>query len=294
MEKIFFTSEIILCTLCFIMGVIFLIVPVPANEHLRNYRISLKVLAVDYIMLGLLDLPMLIFWEGTLFFGYFNFIRTLVNSLQAFLFTFALLNLLNPQFISRRRLYRNITPLVVLVVLYSASLLIFGDYELYSLAQLGDGLSHPTMVIRLLFVTFYAGQLGYYYYLFYIEAKLLKRELEDYFSDTHMLNLETYLNLLRGAILVGVIALISLIQANLVYEIFFTIVTIIFYFLFAVKFINYTKIFVLIEPAIVHAPINTLGEPEKESKILYKKVSPSKAATSGGAYGKQLLTRSTT
>jgi AraC-like DNA-binding protein len=256
MESVFFVSEIILCTLCLLLGIIFFVVPVPQNEHLKNYRISLKVLSIDYIILGLLDIPMLIFWEENLFFEYFNFIRVLVSSLQAFLFTFALLNLINPQFITLRKLYRNVLPLVIFVVMYSASLLIFGNFELNSLSQLNEGLLHPTMVIRLLFFVFYALQLCYYCYLFYIEAKLLKKELEDYFSDTHKLNLQTYKNLLRGAVVVGVIALISLIQQNLFFESFFTAVTIVFYFLFAVKFINYTKIFILIEPAIIHQPQN--------------------------------------
>ena len=267
MESVFFVSEIILCTLCLLMSVIFFIVPVPKNEHLKNYRISLKVLAVDYIILGLLDIPLLIFWEENHFFGYFNFTRALVSSLQALLFTFALLNLLNPRFITLRRLYRNILPLIIFVVLYSTSLLIFGNYELKSLSELSEGLLHPTMVIRLLFFVFYAIQICYCCYLFYIEAKLFKKELEDYFSDTHKLNLKTYKNLLGGAIVVGVIALISLIQQNLIYESFFTIAAIVFYFLFAVKFINYTKIFTLIEPAIAHPPQSNLEILNEKTEI---------------------------
>ncbi|MGE0078706.1 MAG: helix-turn-helix domain-containing protein [Bacteroidales bacterium] len=256
MESFFLVSEVVLCTLCLLLGIIFFVVPVPKNEHLKNYRISLKVLGVDYIILGLLDIPMLIFWEESHFFGYFSFIRVLLSSLQAFLLTFALLNLLNPQFITLQRLYKNVSPLVVFVVLYFASFLMFGNYELNSLSEFGEGLKHPTMVIRLLFFVFYAIQICYYCNLFHVEAKLFKKELENYFSDTHKLNQRTYLNLLRGAILVGIIALVSLIQQNLIFESFFTVVTIVFYFLFAVKFINYTKIFILIEPAIMHQPQN--------------------------------------
>lgn len=267
LENVFFVSEIILCTLCLLIGVIFFIVPVPKNEHLKNYRISLKVLAVDYIILGLLDIPMLIFWEESHFFGYFNFVRAFVSSLQALLFTFALLNLLNPHFITPRRLYKNVLPLIIFVVLYSSSLLIFGDYELKSLSELSKGLLHPTMVIRLLFFVFYAIQICYCCYLFYIEAKLFKKGLEDYFSDTHKLNLQTYKNLLRGAIVVGVIALISLIQQNLIYETFFTIAAIVFYFLFAIKFINYTKVFILIEPVIVHPVQIPAGDLNEKPEI---------------------------
>ena len=261
MEKLFFLAEIVICTLCFLMGVVFLVLPVPGDRKFQGYRISLKVLAVDYIVLGLLDFISLLFWEESHVFGYFNFIRALVSSLQAFLFTFALLNLLNPRFITWRRLLQNLLPLATFVLAYVASLLFFGDYELQSLSQLGEGVKHPTMAIRLLFFVFYAAQLGYFCHLFYIEAKQLKKGLEDYFSDTHQLNLKSYLNLLRGAIVIGVMALVSLVQSNLAFESFFAVATIIFYFLFAIKFINYTKIFVLIEPAI-------LPQPEIESAIL--------------------------
>lgn len=257
MEKLFFLSEIVICTLCFLMGVVFLVLPVPGDRKFQGYRISLKVLAVDYFVLGLLDITSLLFWEESHVFGYFNFIRALVSSLQAFLFTFALLNLLNPRFIARRRLLQNLLPLAAFVLVYVASRLLFGDYELQSLSQLGEGVKHPTMAIRVLFFVFYAAQLCYFCHLFYIEAKQLKKGLEDYFSDTHQLNLKSYRNLLGGAIVIGVMALASLVQSSLIYESFFAIAIFIFYFLFAIKFINYTKIFVLIEPAI-------LSQAEKE------------------------------
>ena len=253
--------------MCLLMGVIFWVVPVPLNKHLQNYRISLKILSVDYIVMSLLNLYLILFVWDQPFIGYFNFVRVLICSSQAFLFAFAMFNLLDPQYVIPRRLWRNLLPLAAFTLAYITSLLIFGNSEIQDLSKLDEGIWHPTIIIRIFFFLFYAVQVGYYSYLLYRTDRKFKHEMENYFSDTHQFNPKSFQGLSVGLVLFGVIALIFLFLPFSSYDFGLTLLTIVFYFFFAVKFINYPKLFLVIEPAIYPDPENDSTEFVKAEDI---------------------------
>lgn len=250
MENLPYISEIITSTMCLLMGIMFIAIPVPQNKYLHNYRISLKVLSADYIAMSVLNVLFISYVWDKPFDGYFNFISTLICSSQAFLCAFAMLNLLDLQFITRKKLYQNCLPLIGFSVAYVICRLVFGNYEIQSLSQLEQGLLHPTMAVRMLFFVYYAAQLCYYSYLFSRAARKLRNEIENYFSDTHQLRQGMYLNLFRGLIVFGTVALVFLLLPFPIFNFILSILTNIFYFVFAILFINYTRIFIAIEPAI--------------------------------------------
>ena len=242
------------------MGVVFWIVPVATNKHLDNYRISLKILSVDYIVMCLLNLYLILFVWDQSFIGYFNFVRVLICSSQTYLFTFVMLNLLDLKYVTYKRLYRNILPLAIFVFVYVASLLIYGNFEIDSLADIGEGFQHPTMIIRMLFFVYFTAQLIYYSYLLYSNVRRFENEIENYFSDTHQLSLKSFLGLYVALVVFGIIAMLFILLPFSSYNFILTIASILFYFLFAIKFINYPKLFVVIEPAIYLEPENDSAE----------------------------------
>jgi AraC-like DNA-binding protein len=248
--------------MCLLMGVVFWVVPVPvaANKHLANYRISLKILSVDYFVMSLLNLYLILFVWDQPFIGYFNFVRVLIGSSQTYLFTFVMLNLLDPHYVTFKRLYRNILILLIFGIAYIFSRLIYGDFEIDNLANIGQGFRHPTMTIRILFFVYFVTQLGYYSYLLYCNVRKFENEIENYFSDTHQLSLKSFMVLFIALVVFGIMAMLFILLPFRSCNFILTIVSVIFYFLFAVKFINYPKLFVLIEQAIYPEPESDSAE----------------------------------
>jgi AraC-like DNA-binding protein len=235
------------------MGVVFLFVYVPDNKHLRNYHISLKILAVDYIVLGGMDL-LVLFWLKDPSIQPFSFIGTLISTLQAFLFTFALINLLNPQFVTPRKLLLNALPVAMFILIYVAFVRIFGNIEISSLLEIREGVMHPTMLVRVLFSAFYAVQMSYYTYLIILTARRFKSEIENYFSDTYRLNLKVFQSMAGGAIVIGILAFFTQIIPHQAFQYTVLVAIVIFYLLCGIQLINYNKVFVIIEPAIIPVP----------------------------------------
>jgi len=260
MKDVFYISEIVLSTICLLMGVVFWIVPVAANKHLANYRISLKILSVDYFVMCLLNLYLILFVWDQPFIGYFNFVRVLICSSQTYLFTFVMLNLLDPHYVTFKRLFRNILILSFFGIAYISSRLIYGDFEIDSLANIGQGFLHPTMIIRILFFVYFVVQLVYYSRLLYGNVRKFENEIENYFSDTHLLSLKSFLGLFVALVMFGVIAMLFILLPFSSCNFILTIASVIFYFLFAVKFINYPKLFVVIEQAIYIEPETEAGD----------------------------------
>lgn len=250
MKEVFFISEILLSTICLLMAVVFWIVPVPTNKHLANYRISLKILSVDYFVMCLLNLYLILFVWDQPFIGYFNFVRVLICSSQTYLFTFVMLNLLDPHYVTFKRLYRNILILSIFGIAYMSSRFIYGDFEIDSLANIVQGFQYPTMIIRILFFVYFVAQLVYYSYLLYGNVRKFENVIENYFSDTHLLSIKSFMGLLVALAVFGIMGMLFILLPFSSYNFILTIASILFYFLFAVKFINYPKLFVVIEQAI--------------------------------------------
>jgi hypothetical protein len=102
------------------MGTIFLALPVIEKPGLRNYKISLKILASAYYLLGAHSLAIILFKIPDNGREHFTFISISVSSFQALLFTTTLISLINPNFIKKNILLL-ITPFLLFVTLFIIS-----------------------------------------------------------------------------------------------------------------------------------------------------------------------------
>lgn len=247
-----FLSNSVFALVCLIMGTSFLSLHIPRKEGLRSYRISLKVLSSAYFAMGLLTAAVLVFKLADNSREYFTFISILISSTQAFLFTFTLITLVNPNFVKLKNVIRHTIPYIVFIALYTISVVIYDEPRLTSIREVLDHISNPTLWIRLLFLGYYLFQLIYYTHLFLREVKNYDNELMDYFSDVYQLKLSWVRVAFYSALFVGVTALIS----NFLpmrYDWIITVIFSIFYFGFAQEYIKYNKVFSIIEPAITPA-----------------------------------------
>ena len=237
------------------MGTSFLSLHTPNRSGLRCYRISLKVLASAYFSMSALSIFALVFQVADNSTEHFSVLNIFISSTQAILFAFTIITLLNPSFVSRKKLLPHLLPYGIFLVTYLISQISFGDPSIVSLSDLEVYLTHPTMWVRILFLGYYMFQLIYYTYLFLREVKRYDQDLLDYFSEIYQLRLKWVRVAFFSALTIGVIALI----ANFIptqYDWITNVAFALFYFGFAQEYIKYNKIFNIIEPAITSATEN--------------------------------------
>lgn len=235
--------------ICIVFGVVFIIVPIPNQKHLLNYKISLKVLAVAYFVFAAFNL--IIFLSGNQNVpDFLSFFSTLQASVQALLFFSTLLILYNPMFITRRFLYQNLLPILSFCLLFFIFKLIFKTDAVLPIYSLFN-LSNIINLLSVLFFLFYCFQLSYYTWLFRKEEKKYRKEINNYFSNSSKLRQQWVNFAFYSALFIGVLALAYQLFPYRLFDLIFSTILMVFYFVFSIKYINYNRIFVLIEPAII-------------------------------------------
>jgi len=244
-----FLTNALLVVVCILMGTSFLSIHIPHKEDLKNYRISLKVLAGAYFVMGLLTFLVIVFNLADNSREHFTFIAIFISSTQALLFTFTLVTLINPKFVKLKNLLKHLSPYILFIASYTISNLVYDDPKLTSLKDVGLYLDNPTIWIRLLFLVYYAIQLICYTVIFISEEKKYNAELLNYFSEVFKLKMSWVKIAYYTALSIGIIAMII----NFFPTQFDWIATLIFaffYFGYAQEYIKYNKVFTIIEPAL--------------------------------------------
>jgi AraC-like DNA-binding protein len=244
-----FLTNSLLAVICVAMGASFLSIHIPKKEGLRSYRISLNVLASAYFVLALLAVSLIYFDLNDNSREYLTFIITAISSIQALLFTFTLITLINPNFAKVKNVVRHTIPFFIFLILYLLSLTVFGDPVISSIDQLLFNLVHPTFLIRILFFGYYIFQLIYYTLLFLKEEQRYDNELLDYFSEVFQLRMNWVRIAFFAALFIGLTVVVSNFFPKK-YDWVFNLLYSIFYFGFAQEYIKYNKIYSVIEPAV--------------------------------------------
>ena len=224
-----------------IIGVYLLVVAVPREGELKNYRIARRFLAGAYIVLSAVGL-----WE--VLGGIESEDRLAVlaftltaASLQALLFTFCSITLINLPYMTVRRVYSNVIPIVAVSSVLLAVLFAAPEYF------------YPVFYTAL---ALYCLQLVYYIALFVLEYRRYRRRLDNFFSGDEYRRMIWVRNAFCMAACVGVMAIVSLFVSTEVY-IAFTVAYTVFYVYFSVKYINYLTLFHRIAPVVVPPPNGT-------------------------------------
>ncbi len=238
-------------------GLCFLFVHVPQDEAgLRGYRMARRMMSYAYLAffvalvveaMGVrLEMPpaqqqMLIVAMGIV---------------QAFLFTMALTTLIDVQFFTWQRFGRELS----LILLPTA--LVFAMYHLFGPSKSplkGDFL--PFLFKEesggvFLLIVFYAGILARYVVLFHRRYTDYKRRMAGYFSGDEWERLRWVRRSFYTAFSFGLLALLYALHPSLLTNLLFTLVLVVYYTVFCLRFVNYAFTFHQIEPAITidHSP----------------------------------------
>jgi AraC-like DNA-binding protein len=242
-------TNLILAVVCLSMGTVFLVFPTPQKTGLFKYRISLKVIASSYFILMVLTMVILIFRLPDNAREHLTFTGISISSFQAFLFTFALITLLDPKYVTLKNIGLHIWPFIVLVLMFAISYKLFGNPVITQFNELGLYISNPTLWIRITIYGYYIFQLLFYTWLFLKEEQVYKNNMMNYFSDEVWLKLSWVRVAFFSSLTVGVIAMLSYFFPQK-YDWIFTLIYSVFYFGFAIEYVKYDKIYRIIEPAV--------------------------------------------
>lgn len=223
-------------SLLFVFGFCFLFLSVPCNPSLRNYRTARRMMAYSYLFFGIINIVEYFTRSDSDNIRLTQAVTMVIAASQAVLFTYALITLVNTQFVVRRRLVRDLLPVslfiaAVFIVCFVCSAACF-DAFFY------------------LFILFYGFLLVRFTRLFLLNYRRYRMQMDNYFSERESRRLRWVIFSFFAALSVGVLALVSTVFMSLLGALLFSALCAAFYTYFGIRFINYVFIFQYIETAI--------------------------------------------
>jgi AraC-like DNA-binding protein len=249
---------------CIIMSLVFLFLPFPKNKGLKNYYISLRLLALAYFSLAIIT-AIGMFMDN----NQVNFpIELTAISLQTILFAFTLTTLFNTQFANKVYVLKHLLPTAFFVILSLVFGWMWDNPALRNIADLDENATHPKVVLNILFLIFCIAQLIYFIRLFLLQKKIYKLKLENYYADTYRLHLNWVRYCFFGASAFCILVIISMFFDSPAFALFVTCVNILFNTVFGLCYIQYPITYNNIEP-ILYEQVKVIKE---ETKTNYRAV----------------------
>ena len=241
------------------LGLCFFFLSIPPKTGLRHYRTARFVMGCAYVVYGISLF--------TAHYGFFNFSSTpfsqsislLISSVQAFMFTFTLITLIDIHFLSLRRVMREVATILT------------GSAAIITLSRL---LPHGGAQIAVYFFCgLYVLLIVRYVRMFRSHYRSYTAKMDNYFSNEETHRLQWVSSSFYAATFIGVMALVFTLFHTLEVALPFITTVLIFYSGFGIRFINYAFVFQTFETAIeeeecVLSSGKKAGSEEEESELM--------------------------
>lgn len=241
-----------------LVGCLLLGLNIPPDPKLKNYRIARRSIAGAYIVLAVSDWYRLLVDDIDQYFDTTLSITLIIAFFQAFLFTYAMITLIDYRAVTKRKALWHL----VFIALVSTSIIL-------SKLLLPEFISCSIL---------YAGCAIYMLYLIYClrlfrkHYKEYKIRMDNFYSADESKRLTWINNVFYMALSIGVLALLSIFSTPLLYSLF-TVIYTLFYIYTGIKYINYISTFHYIS-RLVNAdnelkqdPMQTYADNDLEIKI---------------------------
>jgi AraC-like DNA-binding protein len=237
----YFLTSLLSAVIVLAMGICLFAVSMPSDAALRNYRLSRRMLGVAYIFLAA-------FHFAGVFIDDDIHLSTVLAPLQALMFTFALIVLINNSFVTARRL------VIQLVIISVMAALNFVCSRL---------LSEPPVWLSCLLYAIYPCLYIYYVWIFSREYRRYKRRSDNFYAGNEHKRLQWIVRVFIMASIVGVFG--GVLTENNIYLLIFIAVYTVLYTYMAIRYINYVELFHNLAP-VVAVPAEVAGA-EKSERI---------------------------
>lgn len=218
-------------------GFCFLFLKTPAISTLQTYKKVRWTLAAAYISLSILNIVEILTRSEVPDMELTQSITLSMSAFQALLYTCAFITLINPYFITRKKLLLEIMGIILM------SIFLF-------LALFWDEQRSYFHLSFYLFVVYYLTMMIRYTIVFLKKYRHYTYEVDNYFSEKETARLRWIFYSFFVAFTIGIGALLLTFSQTTLHYILFTILFICFYVYFGVKFVNYAFSFGEIEPVI--------------------------------------------
>ena len=237
--------------------------PLPKTEGLKNYGNSLRLMALSYFSLFLLTVLNMLSGNSSL-----NFTIALTAiSVQTVLIAFSLIGLINTHYISRINILKFLTPTLLFVILILAFDKTGWKPCLQSVDDFIRSYNHPLSILNKIFLLFCIVQLIYLSAVFIAEAKKYKTEPYCYYDETYQLKLHWVRYYFYVAVAFCILVIGSLFFPSPTLTLVITSMTIVFYTVFGLSYIQYQHTYRHIEA--MKFTIETIGDPVVEMNNRY-------------------------
>jgi AraC-like DNA-binding protein len=218
-------------------GLLFILMRVPDTTSLANYRKARYMMSAAYLFfIPCIVLEYLLSEAAGNSFAASQMINLVISIFQVPTFTLALLALLDVKFMEWQYIFRKVAPVVVLIIIIFM-VYIFVSEKFFQTAFY-------------LFVAMYAIMIMYYAYLFFRGYRRFRFKMDNYFSDNETGRMRWIVFSYIAALVIGTIALFSVLFTSDLITLLFTTIINIFYLFFAIRFTNYAHKFHTIEKAM--------------------------------------------
>lgn len=236
-----------------VMGLFLAIIPVGRGDtRLKGYRISLILMALSFICLGTYCLFKARLSRELLFIPFF------INShIQVCLLGLAHLNLLNLNIIHKKQVFLNFLPMLTCTAVYAIVQSFCPFVHLTSWDTLFHSLSNPSVVVRVLWLLVYIGQIIYYAVVFFRQERIYSQELGNYLSDAPDSRYRLALYSFIGALLAGLDSVCICLTLDKFWGGLFNLTMLALYAVMCAFFVQYPSIFFKISGIVAEAPEET-------------------------------------
>ncbi|MDR1202673.1 MAG: AraC family transcriptional regulator [Tannerellaceae bacterium] len=244
--SIFVTSGLLLAC-----GLMFLFAFIPGNPLLGNYRKARYTMAGAYLFfIAVAGVEYLSGDPSVQSVLLMQTITLAIAASQAFLFTFAMLALVDVQFPGWRYIFREAAVVLLFIVA------VFTVYACCS-----ETFFHIAFYV---FAVIYALLLTRYTVLFLKSYRQFRYRMDNYYSDEEAGRLRWVAFSFFAALAIGIMALLSAVFMSIFVALLYAIIFDVFYLFFAIRFINYAHQFRVIEQAMDDVPEKTAFPVDEE------------------------------
>jgi AraC-like DNA-binding protein len=220
-------------------GLMFLFASISDNPLLGNYRKARYMMAGAYLFFVSVEIMKYLFGDLSGHKPLPQAISLIISASQSFMFTFAMLALMNTRFPGWRHIFLEAIPALLLIAAV-ITVYAFCSDACFGIAFYG-------------FAGIYALLLARYSFLFVRSHRQFHRRMENYYSSGETRRLRWIVRSFCAALTIGVTALLSSMFVSTIVVLLFTIVFDVFYTFFAVRFLNYPHLFqTVIEQTVVN------------------------------------------
>jgi AraC-like DNA-binding protein len=211
-------------------GLLFLFTAISDSPLLGNYRKARYAMAGAYLFFVAVEIIKYLFGDLS---GHnialLQAVSLTISVSQAFLFTFAMLALMEVRFPGWPYIFRESLPALLLAAAVF-TVYAFCPETLFSAAFYGFAGIYALLLVR-------------YTFLFVRSYRLFRTRMDNYYSDEESGRLSWVVFSFFAALTIGVMALLTSVFISTLAALIFTIVFDIFYTFFAIRFLNYPHLF---------------------------------------------------